>query len=453
VYHTHDTIVAIASAPGGAARGVVRISGPAAVAIVSACFDPQPKRPLDTLRSATVLSGTFRLSGPHARNLPADVYLWPGRRSYTREPVAEIHTIGAPPMLSAVLNTLSAAGARPAEPGEFTLRAFLAGRLDLTQAEAVLGVIDARGEDDFRAALAQLAGGLAQPLNLLRGSLLDLLAELEAGLDFADEDIQFITASQIEAQLGRAAGILEGIGQQLAGRGRSDGTARSALVGWPNVGKSSLFNALSRHAAALVSSEPGTTRDYLIADLDLDGIACQLIDMAGVQPDDGGEPIARVAQQMTASQARGCDVRMLCLDSTRPLNSWEQRELAMNQAVEQVVVLTKCDGQRRVSLPCDAVETSALAAQGLDDLRHALRRAVARRAETAASLTAERCADSLRLASESLERAAELNRTSGGEELIAAEIRLGLNELGKIVGTIYTDDVLDRIFSRFCIGK
>jgi tRNA modification GTPase len=228
-----------------------------------------------------------------------------------------------------------------------------------------------------------------------------------------------------------------------------------ALVGWPNVGKSSLFNVLSQNGTALVSHEPGTTRDYLIASLDFGGTGCQLIDTAGAEPDSRGEDIVGIAQQLAASQTRRCDIRLLCLDATRPLNDWERHELQATHPADQLVVITKCDGPRRLKLACDAIDTSALVGLGLDRLRHELHQAVIRvqRSETAGSLTGQRCGESLRKAGETLIRAARLNRADAGEELIAAELRVSLVELGKVAGTVYTDDILDRLFSRFCIGK
>jgi tRNA modification GTPase len=191
-----DTIAAIASAPGGAARGIVRLSGPGVLDCLKRSFviaDEQCSS-LEAILAAHAVRGTLRL--PTTR-LPCELYYWPGARSYTREPLAELHTLGSPPLLASALAALCQAGARLAQPGEFTLRAFLAGRLDLTQAEAVLGVIDARGRTQLDAALAQLAGGLSAPLGRLRERLIDLLAHLEAGLDFVEEKIEFISSAEL----------------------------------------------------------------------------------------------------------------------------------------------------------------------------------------------------------------------------------------------------------------
>ncbi len=225
------------------------------------------------------------------------------------------------------------------------------------------------------------------------------------------------------------------------------------------MGKSSLFNRLVDKASALVANEPGTTRDYLTGTLELGGVSCQLCDTAGVEPtgrSDGSDAsIRQSAQQLGESLTARSDLRLLCLDMTRPLNPWEEQQLAANPAGQRLVVLTKSDGQHRLTAPPGAMETSALTDAGLGSLRHAIRDALSELAhgESAAFGSASRCAESLRAAAESLARAGQLNETRAGEELIGSELRLALDELGRVVGAVYTDDILDRVFSRFCIGK
>ncbi len=507
-YNPADTICAIASAPGGAARGIVRISGPDAVAVASRCFRAADAAALYVRRSAFSTSGKVsaiwwpRDTSPNPPpafpyegrefHVPCDAFVWPTSRSYTREPVVELHTLGSPPVLEAILAALCRAGARLAEAGEFTLRAFLAGRLDLTQAEAVLGVIDARGEDDLDAALRQLAGGIAGPLHLLRDDLLQLLAELEAGLDFVEEDIEFASSEEILRRVGDACRVLEELADQMAYRHASNVLEQIALVGRPNVGKSSLFNALvahcgardesnqqSRSAAALVSPQRGPTRDYLTATISLDGVSCQLVDMAGIEePGSSANTgplrstfhnfgVDEAAQRLAADRSATATIRALCIEASAFATSPRiDFELPMNIGREtcDVIVLTKSDLLTEpFQLPAGAataapvIATSSRTGEGIPELCALLRRLIAsgQYAESGQTVraTADRCQESIRLASSALRSASEIVISGGGSELVAVEIRAALDELGKVVGAVYTEDLLDRIFSTFCIGK
>jgi len=424
--------------------------------------------------------------------MPCDAFVWPANRSYTREPVVELHTSGSPPLLEAVLSAVCRAGARLAEPGEFTLRAFLAGRLDLTQAEAVLGVIDAHGEEELAAALAQLAGGLAGPLHRLRDELLQLLAELEAGLDFVEDDIEFVTSQELMERLDTASRLLDDVAAQLSRRHTAGQFAQIALVGPPNVGKSSLFNALvARHgttgagnqprpAAALVSPQQGTTRDYLTASVSLDGLPCELVDTAGMEEALTAANVSRPrkrarrrssvedsAQAMAKERGARAVIRAHCIEAlefteeARAIDLLSKRESGSNR---DVFVLTKCDlAGRPIRLPdgiaagAKVAITSSQTGEGLEELCAMLRKSLARE-ETAErrpaiAATADRCRESIRLARTAIESAAELVTARGGDELVAVELRAAVNELGKVVGAVYTDDLLDRIFKTFCIGK
>ncbi|NLF73569.1 MAG: tRNA modification GTPase [Candidatus Anammoximicrobium sp.] len=448
-----DTIAAVASAPGGAFRGLVRLSGPRTVACLAACFRGSGGEELAAIRAPSVLSGQLSL-GAVLGDAACDLYLWPGRRSYTRQPVAELHTIGSPPVLQAALRAVCQAGARPAEPGEFTLRAFLAGRLDLTQAEAVLAVIDAHGQAEFDIALRQLAGGLAGPLQRLRDRLLGLLAHVEAGLDFADEDLEFIAAEDLRRQLDEASDELARLAAQVSSRGRVDEPFRVVLMGWPNVGKSSLMNALLGESAALVSPHAGTTRDYLTRPANLHGLDCRLIDTAGWETGARG-PVAETAQALAEQQAEHAHVQLFCLDATRRLNAWERQMLATPPRANRLLVLTKTDGLRSTDLHLDAVPTSSLTGAGMAELRQTIYRCLSDCLTTAEVVagTAVRCGESLRKAACAVRRARQSAAANAGEELVAAELRLTLDNLAQVVGAVYTEDILDRIFSRFCIGK
>jgi tRNA modification GTPase len=452
-----DTIAAIASAPGGAARGIVRVCGPKVADCIGKCFVADDGTRLTTVRRPTSLTGSVRLDGFQSP-LVADLLLWPTARSFARQPTAELHTLGSPPLLDAVLRKVCDAGARLARPGEFTLRAFLAGRLDLTQAEAVLGVIDAADRRELDAALTQLAGGLGGPIRQLRERLLDLLAHLEAGLDFADEKIEFIDAAELESQLASAGNEVERLATQMASRGEAAGHLRAVLIGRPNAGKSSLFNVLTAGAAgAIVSDQPGTTRDWLRARLLLDGVECELIDTAGFDAEACGSlGIAAAAQSFSAEERLRADLEILCLDATRPLSDWEREQSRKRGKWLRLVVWTKCDQAIAPSDWAGAIATSSVTGTGLGELRTRLRSAVLGARPSSPHFvagTAARCRESLDRAALGLKNALAIARERAGEELVAAELRLALDELGQVVGAVYTDDLLDRIFSRFCIGK
>jgi tRNA modification GTPase len=478
-YDPHDTICAVASAAGSAARGIVRVSGTETIRIVDQLFECGDGEQLDRLRQATAVVGCVKLNPPLPPpykggdiELPCDVFVWPTSQSYTREPVVELHTIGSPPLIDALVSAICEAGARLAEPGEFTLRAFLAGRIDLTQAEAVLEVIDAHGDAELDVALAQLAGGLARPLQSLREELLQLLAELEAGLDFVEEDIQFVSQSEVCRRLTSARELLGNVAQQMASRSTAGVAAQVALVGRPNVGKSSLFNAMVERygvrsvtgdltsRTALVSPTRGTTRDYVTALVDLDGIKFELVDTAGI--DDGSNAdeksgIDAAAQSLAADRRGAAKIRLSCVEGGNiPVENTKFDD-------NEIVVFTKSDlsGHERAlssireSKNCSVI-TSSRTGTGVDQLSAAIRQAFTEgpSADTqTVGATADRCRESVRLAQAAIDRAANIAAESGGHELVAAEIRISLDELGTVVGAVYTDDLLDRIFSTFCIGK
>jgi tRNA modification GTPase len=488
-FNTDDTICAIATAPGGGARGVVRVSGRSAVQIAARLFEPSDATAVDRVTSASVVSGHARVEvGSSSRRLPCDLFVWPTNRSYTREPVAEFHTIGSTPVLSSMLNALCAAGARLAGPGEFTLRAFLAGRLDLTQAEAVLGVIDSRGCEDLATSLSQLAGGLARPLDEARDELLQLLAELEAGLDFVDEDIEFISADDLRKRLDSVGALLETVGERMSSRHISADRMQVVLVGPPNAGKSSLFNAMVERfgrdfgsclktiTSAIVAPVSGTTRDYLTATISLDGVHCDLVDTAGIdnernddcQPDVAprmsSRSIEETAQSLTDERRQSAAIRVYCIEAELAAGSgWKHLSRSSSEiAGADLVAFTKLDeGTSCVGATAigdiPVVHTSSRTGEGLGDLCNKLTKLLSS-AKTAGrgqvvAATADRCRESVRSARAALVRAVDLVMNRGGNELVAVELRVALEDIGRVVGAVYTNDLLDRIFGTFCIGK
>lgn len=457
MYYLDDNIAAIATAPGGGARGIVRASGPTIVEVLAAIFRPaQPASPA-AIRRASRVEGELVADGL-AVALPGALHIWPSRRSYTGQPLAEWHTLGSQPLVEAALRSICRAGARLAEPGEFTLRAFLAGRIDLTQAEAVLGVIDARNPAELHRALEQLAGGLAAPLGRIRRELVELLIDVEAGLDFVEEDIQFVAPGELCRRLDAVADEVARIAAQMVSRGDAGGLPRVVLRGAPNVGKSSLFNALIGQPGAIVSPGEGTTRDYLEATLDRGALRYRLVDTAGLVAG-AGHPIDEAARQAASRQLDEAQLELLCLDSTRPPIDWEHEICSQPQPRPRIVVRTKCDvaGVVADSLAAGtgAVCTSSVTGQGLDALQARIAEVLSTGRETGSMVaaTAIRSRQAVDRAGAALQAAAEAARRGDGDELVAAEIRDALDQLGTVVGAVCTEELLDGIFSRFCIGK
>lgn len=450
-----DTIAAIATPRAGGIRGIVRISGPSVVSILASLVHCEPEWEQSPAGPPRVISGAVR-ANDLLGEVPCEIYLWPGVRSYTRQPSAELHTLGSLPVLDAILASLCAAGARLAEPGEFTMRAFLAGRLDLTQAEAVLGVIDSTSEKELHLALSQLAGGLARPLHALRERLLDLLAHLEAGLDFVEEDIEFISAAELSRHLQAATEQVQLLLDQVRARAETTDEPRVVLRGLPNAGKSSLFNALVGAEKSIVSERASTTRDYVTCRIPLAGQSVQLIDTAGIDHSVTEASIDSASQDAATRQSEQATLELFCMDATSPRSEWERAELERLSTVPRILLMTKCDAGTPLVAPEGSIATSSHTGVGLADLRRAIVEQLDRalHAESAVvNCTAVRCIESLRRAADSLRNARSLAEGGLGEELVAAELRVTLDELGSVAGVVYTDDILDRVFSRFCIGK
>ena len=474
-YDVEDTIAAIASPPSGAARGIVRLSGPITQDCISTYW--QGPTAFEPNSSSRCVLGNWQL--PDQRQLPCHLYCWPNERSYTRQPSAEVHTLGCEPLLEMVLGQVFEAGARLAKPGEFTMRAFLAGRLDLPQAEAVLSVIEAEHPQQLTVSLAQLAGGLSTPLNQLRNDLLDLRADVEAGLDFVDEHIEFVSNAKVDEVLTRILKSLVTLQDQIDSRNQNLTVPVVSLRGRPNVGKSTLWNALAHDhsGSAIVSDVPGTTRDFLETTLHLDGSSCRLIDTAGVDTQ-LRSPIDQQSQQLSQCATDGADCVVLCLDGSRPLHAWEVDCLCEQEY--DVIAVNKVDldstpfidsfpepfeitsistGWRLWQKNRPTVELlaiSALTQTGLSRIRMRLVQHLQELTMHQLRLcgsTATRCRSCIQRSVAALDRARRIAVTDLGQELLAAELREALDGLAEMVGEVYTNDLLDRVFRRFCIGK
>lgn len=448
-----DTIVAIATPLGEGGLGVVRLSGSQAFSIADAIF--KSKRKLSTAISHTLHHGWIG----KIDEVVAAVFCAP--HSYTGEDVVEFSCHGSPVVLKEVVHLCLENGARSAEPGEFTQRAYLNGKLDLLQAEAVADLIHAQSSKARAAAAAQLKGNLSARLNGLREQLITLLAQVEANLDFVEEKLPIISFEEMVKALNKVQGELNNLlSTSVKGRLLREGL-RVTLAGKPNVGKSSLFNALLAQDRAIVTNVPGTTRDTLEEKLEWDGMPVVLTDTAGLRTTVGkverhGTERAKRAQKMS-------DLVLLVLDGSRPLTQDDKNIIGHLQQQPVVTAFNKCDKKQNIqpqALPdwirAQAIWISAKTGAGLPDLKRALMNAVTRNlpeTEDAVVITNRRHTRHLEKAAEKISEALQALDQKKSEEAVSLDIRGALDNLSAITGENVTDDVLSSIFRQFCIGK
>ncbi len=468
MFSTDDTIVAIATAPGRASIGVIRISGRDATAITHRLLTR--RAPLEPRRAtlAQIRDLDSRGDGVGAAIDEVIVTLFPAPHSYTGEDVVEISAHGSPVLLRRIVASGLRAGARLAAPGEFTLRAFLNGRMDLVQAEAVADLVDAVTPIQARQAFDQLEGTVTRDMRRIGEALFDLIVKLEASLDFPDEGYHFIVPDEVRAGLDD---VLADVDALLSGacRGRVIREGRQvAIVGGTNVGKSSLFNALVGTDRAIVTEIAGTTRDLLTERCDIEGVPVTLIDTAGVRETE--EVVEREGVHRARGAAQVADLALVVLDRSRPLREEDQLFVTAGSAdTSRLVVLNKIDlpaAWRRDDLSrlngaltrngsASIVELSVHTGEGLDALRQAIGAALVgeERLRDSAGLSNVRHIDLLGRVRDAVERARARAGEGAPEELALADLHEAMDALDEITGKRSSEDVLQAIFSRFCIGK
>ncbi len=452
---TYDTIAALSTPPGEGGIGVIRLSGPDAAALALGLFRRADGSTLSCPMPFRQYYG--HIHHPETGEVVDEVLLSVMRapRSYTREEMAEISAHGGPVPVRAILALLCRAGARLARPGEFTERAFLNGRIDLTQAEAVLDTIRARTEAGLRAAQRVLRGDLAARIRGLRERLVALLAALEVAIDYADEEIAFLSRSEIAAEIAALrAAVEELIASHRQGHLLRDGAA-TVIIGRPNTGKSSLLNALLGEARAIVTSVPGTTRDVIEEQLDVEGVPLRLVDTAGIRATDDEVERHGVARSETALNE--ADLILLVLDGSVPLTAEDHALLERARERPAILVVNKAD----LPLAAEVGELgthmmiSARTGAGLPQLRQAIADLLLGGAVTAQSplLASLRQREAAEEAARALAQAEATHRADGSEELLAVDLMAAADALGAMTGDQTRDAVIHALFSRFCVGK
>ncbi|WP_013321785.1 tRNA uridine-5-carboxymethylaminomethyl(34) synthesis GTPase MnmE [Gloeothece verrucosa] len=452
-----ETIAAIATAivPQQGSIGIVRLSGTLALAIARTVFYAPGKQAWETHR---ILYGYIR--HPQSGQLidEALLLLMLAPRSYTKEDVIEFHCHGGIIPVQQVLQLCLENGARLAQPGEFTLRAFLNGRLDLTQAESVAELVNSQSVQASQIALAGLQGKLAHPIRQLRSNCLDILAEVEARIDF-EEDLPPLNEDEIKQHL---AAVLIEVNQILATADRGEllrSGLKVAIVGRPNVGKSSLLNAWSRSDRAIVTDLPGTTRDVVESQLVVGGIPIQVLDTAGIRETD--DRVEKIGVERSRHAAEAADLILLTIDAQ---TGWTPEDEQIYQQVKHrplILVINKTDLQeaKSVNYPSDitsVVETVAAKNEGIDQLEKIILNSVQSGHLTVTNLEIainQRQAAALTQASLSLQQVQETINNQLPLDFWTIDLRSAIQALGEITGEEVTESVLDRIFSRFCLGK
>ena len=459
----NDTIAAVSTPRGESGIGIVRLSGPDALSIVEKFFQPH-RHQLDISEIGTHKLTYGHIVDPETGD-PVDevlVSVMRAPRTYTREDVVEINCHGGSVPLSKVLELALQMGARLAEPGEFTRRAFLNGRIDLAQAEAVADIIRAKTDLSLRVAVSQLAGRLSREINQIRGDLVELLVAVEAAIDFPDEDLDFLPSEAVVRQIDGILGSLKSL-LATADEGKiiTEGI-RGVIIGRPNVGKSSLFNALLREERAIVTHIPGTTRDAIEEFINLDGVALKLTDTAGLRQADDVIEIESI--ERTKIHLDNADLLLLVIDASEPLTDDDRELLSLISDRRAIVILNKTDlPQHPDNMDIETlmphklfIKVSALEEVGLHELKSAIHDLVIHDDAASADavfVTKVRHKTALRSAVESLEYAMKSAQEEMPPELTAVDLRGSLRALGEIVGETTSEEILDQIFSRFCIGK
>lgn len=455
-----DTIAAISTPLGQGGIGIVRLSGPEAVAIADRIFRSKKNEKPSQAPSHKMLYG--HIVDPADERVVDEVLLaiMQAPNSYTREDVVEINCHGSIVAARQILEIALRQGARIAEPGEFTKRAFLHGRLNLSQAEAVIDIINAKTEESMRIASEQLRGGLTEKLSALREQLIEITAFVEAHIDFPEDEIETTSKKEIEQKLSDVSTEIRRLSATFnEARFFREGLS-IAIVGRPNVGKSSLLNALLQKDRAIVTDLPGTTRDLIEDYLNINGLPVRIMDTAGIRSSD--EIIEREGIRRSILALSHADFIVALFDGSEPFGQEDHDLLGIISDKNAVMVISKADLPQKISLENSAAEgkqclsLSVVTGEGIESLKSVIFESNLhgwKEEREGVVVTNIRHKAALDSAAESLGRAYELLTGNNPLELFSIEMRGSLDRIGEITGTITTDEILQKIFSSFCIGK
>ena len=459
--YKEDTIAAIATAPGAGGIGIIRISGQKAMAIADTVFASPTGKKIASLPTYTAAFGSI-VDQQGEMIDEAIALLMRGPKSYTCEDVVELQCHGGPQALRSVLRAVYEAGARPAEPGEFTKRAFLNGRLDLSRAQAVMDVINAKTDLALRQATGHLTGAFSGEIQGWRQEILAIIAHLEALIDFPEEGVEEAETAKIRQQIEALQKKIQPlIATASTGRILREGLM-TAIIGKPNVGKSSLLNALLREERAIVTDIPGTTRDAIEEYADLDGVPLRIIDTAGIR--ETSDTVEKLGVEKSKAYIAKAQLVLALFDSSRPLDTEDEEILALLPGQKAIALLTKSDlpgkleadelQKRLPGLPLLTISTKG-DRQGLKALSEAVHHFVFQNgADTQATfLRDEEEAEILNKAQRHLSEALATIDSDLGLDFLSIDLRSAWEALGQLTGEAIGDDIVDEVFRRFCIGK
>ncbi|MGM0471156.1 MAG: tRNA uridine-5-carboxymethylaminomethyl(34) synthesis GTPase MnmE [Bacillota bacterium] len=459
-----DTIAAISTAIGEGGIGIVRISGPEAITVADQIFVSDQDETKSLAAADTYTAHYGHIVEPQSKEVVDEVIclVMKAPRTYTKEDIVEINCHGGAVPVQKVLDVVLNTEVRLAEPGEFTKRAFLNGRLDLSQAEAITDIITSQTEAGLQAAMDQLEGGLSAEIEQIKDRVLELLAHLEASIDFPDDEIEDFDPAELEERVAEVVGLIEDLlASSERGKIIREGI-QTAIIGKPNVGKSSLLNALLREKRAIVTEVPGTTRDVIEEVININGVPLKIIDTAGIR--EAEDEVEQIGVEKSEEFLKRADLVLLVLDAADGITTADEEIIELAEGKDTIVVVNKIDLESEVDIAAVkeevgtdyVVQTAAIDGNGIDELEELISDLVLDgkvQSNDQTLVTNLRHKQALEAAYESIKRVEQTISQGLPADFATIDLKEALEELGKITGDTVDEDIIDRIFADFCLGK